>query len=683
MVLKENLKKFFNSNLSFILISILVVVGWKFNFSLPVICTLGLYCFIACLVCDEITPVLFPAIALPYMISSITGETTWLAYGIAGFLFFAGIIIFVIKHRKQPLRFGRMFWFIVLADVAFLLGGIFTNFNYLAFLVIIGTSAAVLFMYWVVVNFTGNITRFLARCLLCVSFIIIAEMWLSYLSFENLSVAFSEKLLRIGLNEINTAAIYLPMGMMSALYLGCMKKRDYLYFFISCFIFLNVILTFSRGGLLVSGILIIIGSIYFVLKSPNKKIMLSIVAGVVLIALILTGVFYEKILNTLSWYIQNGFQGNGRETLWPWCFERFKENPFMGHGFLTDQYIGGFNEVLPGTFVIYAHNTFIQILTVSGILGLLLSIPTYIQKYRVILSDFTIYKFFALLQIAGVELAGMFDSSSATHIVLIFTVWTIVASCENETENHKFQHVTKASETRIMYNVVKRVGDITICLGVFIVFLPLFLILFLLTAIFVGTPIFFVQPRPGKDGKLFNLIKFRRMNNKKDEYGNLLPDGQRITKWGKFLRKTSLDELPQIFNIIKGDMSLIGPRPRLVADMVFYDENVRGLSIRPGLTGLSQVNGRNLNTWEKTFEYDNTYVDKCGFGMDFKIFFKTFVVLLNKQGTSSDGEMPRDYRYGDYLLRVGKITQKEYDEGQAKANKLIEDFKNKKGKKDV
>ena len=130
-------------------------------------------------------------------------------------------------------------------------------------------------------------------------------------------------------------------------------------------------------------------------------------------------------------------------------------------------------------------------------------------------------------------------------------------------------------------------------------------------------------------------------------------------------------------------MSLIGPRPRLVADMVFYDENVRGLSIRPGLTGLSQVNGRNLNTWEKTFEYDNTYVDKCGFGMDFKIFFKTFVVLLNKQGTSSDGEMPRDYRYGDYLLRVGKITQKEYDEGQAKANKLIEDFKNKKGKKDV
>ena len=617
------------------------------------------------------------------MISSITGKTTWLAYGIAGLLFFSGIIIFVIKHRKQPLRFGRMFWFIVLADVAFLLGGIFTHFNYLAFLVIIGTSIAVLFMYWVVVNFTGNITRFLARTFLCLSFIIIAEMWLSYLSFESLSVAFSEKLLRIGLDEINTAAIYLPVGMMSALYLGCMKKRDYLYFFIACFILLNVVFTFSRGGLLVAGIVFIIGTIYFVLKSQNKKIMLSIVAGVILVGLVLTAIFYEKILNTLSWYLQYGFTGNGRERLWPWCFERFKEFPFMGYGFLSDTHVVGFNEVLPGVHVIYAHNTFIQILTVSGILGLLLSIPTYIQKYRIILSDFTIYKFFALLQVGGVELAGMFDSSPATHVVLLFTIWTIIASCENETENHKFQHVTKASETRLMYNVVKRVGDITICLGVFIVFLPLFIVLFLLTAIFVGTPIFFVQPRPGKDGKLFNLIKFRSMNNKKDENGNLLPDGQRITKWGKFLRKTSLDELPQIFNIIKGDMSLIGPRPRLVADMVFYDENVRGLSIRPGLTGLSQVNGRNLNTWEKTFEYDNTYVDKCSFGMDFKIFFKTFVVLVNKKGTSSDGEMPRDYRYGDYLLRVQKITKKQYDEGLKKADNLIKEFKNRKGKKDV
>ena len=168
------------------------------------------------------------------------------------------------------------------------------------------------------------------------------------------------------------------------------------------------------------------------------------------------------------------------------------------------------------------------------------------------------------------------------------------------------------------------------------------------------------------------------MTNKKDENGNLLPDGQRITKLGKFLRASSLDELPQLFNILKGDMSLIGPRPRLVADMVFYDEDVRSLDIKPGLTGNSQVNGRNLNTWEQTFLLDKEYVEKVSFGMDTKIFFKTFLVLLNRKGTSSSSEMPRDYRYGDYLLRVKKISQEKYDEGQKKAALLIDEFKNKK-----
>lgn len=683
MALKERLKKCYDSIWAFVAVSILVLIGWKFDLTLYVVGILTVYCFVACMVCDELTPILFPVICVPYMINSIEGLTTWIVYGISVALFFVGIIIFVLTHSNRPTRKGRMFWFIAIADFAFLIGGIFTNFQILNFLVILGTSLIVLFMYWLCVNFTGNITRFLAKSFLFLSLIIIAQMWLDYLSLGDLATAFAEKQVRVGISEINTASTYLCMGLMSTLYLGCMKKKDYLYLFLALFILANIVFTFSRGGLLVGGIVFILGVIYFILKSPNKKILLTIASSLILVALILTGVFYEKLLETFSWYLKLGFSSNGRDALWGWCFDKFKQYPFMGTGFTTSEYISfsGFNAINETTTIIYAHNTFIQILTVSGILGVILQLPMYVQKYRLLISNFTVYKYFALLQILAIELTGMLDSSASTHIVLIVTTWMIVASCENETENHKFQHVTNTAETRLLYNLIKRVGDVVICVGVFIVFLPIFLILFICTACFVGVPIFFVQPRPGKNGKLFNLIKFRSMNNKKDENGNLLPDGQRITWWGKFLRKTSLDELPQIFNIIKGDMSLIGPRPRLVADMVFYDENVRGLNIRPGLTGLSQVRGRNLNTWEQTFEYDNEYVDNVGFGMDFKIFFKTFVVLLNRQGTSSDGEMPRDYRYGDYLLRVGKITKEEYDAGQEKAKQLIEEFKNKKKNK--
>ena len=683
MALKEGLKKYFESIWAFVVVSVLVLLGWQFNLSLYVVCILSVYCFTACMVCDELTPILFPVICVPYMINSIVGLTTWIVYGIAVGLFFIGIFIFVLMHSNRQTRKGRMFWFIILADFAFLIGGIFTHFNILNFLMILGTSLIVLFIYWLCINFTGNITRFLAKSFLFLSLIIIAEMWLSYIALGDIATAFSQKLVRIGLSEINTASIYLSLGLMATLYLGCMKKRDYLYLFLSLFILANLVFTFSRAGLLVGGIVFVFGVIYFILKSPNKKLLLTIASSLVLVALIFTAVFFDKIATTLSWYLEKGFSGNGREYLWTWCIEKFKQYPFMGVGFTTSEMVSftGFNLINPTTNIIYAHNTVIQILTVSGILGLLISIPTYIQKYRLLFTNFTVYKYFALLQVVAIELSGMLDSSASTHIVLIVTTWIIVCSTENETENHKFQHVTDTAETRLLYNLIKRVGDVTICLGVFIVFLPIFLILFILTAIFVGVPIFFVQPRPGKDGKIFNLIKFRSMTNKKDAEGNLLPDGQRITWWGKFLRKTSLDELPQIFNIIKGDMSLIGPRPRLVADMVFYDENVKGLSIRPGLTGLAQVKGRNLNTWEQTFEYDNEYVRDVGFGMDFKIFFKTFVVLLNRQGTSSDGEMPRDYRYGDYLLRVGKITKKEYDAGQEKAKQLIAEFKDKKKNK--
>lgn len=179
----------------------------------------------------------------------------------------------------------------------------------------------------------------------------------------------------------------------------------------------------------------------------------------------------------------------------------------------------------------------------------------------------------------------------------------------------------------------KRFIDIFCSLLFILVFWWLFLILALLVRINLGTPIIFTQNRSGKDGKVFKLYKFRSMNNAKDENGEFLPDKQRITKFGRLLRSTSLDELPELFNILKGDMSIIGPRPLLVKYFEHYNSHdIRRHEVRPGLTGWAQVNGRNTLTWKDKFSKDVEYVDNITFLMDLKILFLTIKKIFAREG---------------------------------------------------
>ena len=183
----------------------------------------------------------------------------------------------------------------------------------------------------------------------------------------------------------------------------------------------------------------------------------------------------------------------------------------------------------------------------------------------------------------------------------------------------------------------KRPLDFILSLMALIVLSPVLLVLTVLGAIKMKGNPFFTQLRPGKDEKIFKLIKFRTMTYETDERGELLPDAQRLTKYGKFLRSTSLDELPELVNILKGDMSIVGPRPQLVRDMVFMtpEQRVRHC-VRPGLTGLAQVSGRNNITWEEKFDKDVYYVDHLTFFGDWKIIFQTVRTVLKKEGISSD-----------------------------------------------
>ena len=223
----------------------------------------------------------------------------------------------------------------------------------------------------------------------------------------------------------------------------------------------------------------------------------------------------------------------------------------------------------------------------------------------------------------------------------------------------------------------KRGIDFLLSLMALLVLSPVLLILIIVGAIAMGGNPFFTQMRPGLIGKdsrekIFKLIKFRTMSNAKDKDGNLLPDDVRLNKYGKFLRSTSLDELPELFNILVGDMAIVGPRPQLVRDMTFMTpEQRRRHSVRPGLTGLAQVNGRNNITWEQKFEYDLQYIDS-GISLwgDIKIIFMTVGKVLKRSDTVREGT-ESDMDFGDWLMQEGKVDKETYDAKQEEAKELL------------
>ena len=233
-------------------------------------------------------------------------------------------------------------------------------------------------------------------------------------------------------------------------------------------------------------------------------------------------------------------------------------------------------------------------------------------------------------------------------------------------------------EMGIYEKYIKRFIDIICASGAILVFSPLYICVALLVKLRLGSPVLFTQDRPGligKDGKeiVFKMYKFRTMTDEKDENGQLLPDEVRLTKFGKWLRNTSLDELPEAFNILNGTMSVIGPRPQLVRDMVFMTDRQRMRhTAKPGLTGLAQIMGRNAITWEEKLDWDLKYIEKVTFFGDVRILFKTVAAVFKRSGIT-DGENATALDYGDALLKAGKVSKADYDTLQAKAIHILEE----------
>lgn len=218
---------------------------------------------------------------------------------------------------------------------------------------------------------------------------------------------------------------------------------------------------------------------------------------------------------------------------------------------------------------------------------------------------------------------------------------------------------------------IKRCLDFLLALVALTALSPFLLVVTLVSTVKLQGNPFFLQIRPGKDEKLFKMIKFRSMTNERDENGELLPDEQRLTSYGHALRATSVDELPELVNILLGQMSFVGPRPQLVRDMVFMTtEERRRHTVRPGLTGLAQVSGRNALRWENKLALDLKYISDISFRTDVKLLFRTAKIIFFGGESSDETEVTDDY--GDYLLQQGRITEAEYRQKREQAKELLE-----------
>jgi len=207
-----------------------------------------------------------------------------------------------------------------------------------------------------------------------------------------------------------------------------------------------------------------------------------------------------------------------------------------------------------------------------------------------------------------------------------------------------------------MYTLLlKRLFDFLAAFFGLLLLCPVFIIVMIALAIANKGKPFFYQARPGKNERIFKIIKFKSMNDKKDANGNLLPDAERMTKAGNFVRKTSLDEIPQLINVLKGDMSLIGPRPLLIQYLPLYNDfQKRRHEVRPGITGWAQVNGRNAISWQKKFEYDVWYIDHLSFLLDLKILFLTIKKVFVREGISQEGQATISYFKGNHEEEIKK-----------------------------
>lgn len=595
----------------------------------------------------------------------------------ATFTLIAIVLHFALLHEKRVKNFFATRFTIpfILATIALTIGGLgYPNHTLLHSLLGVGFGLLCFIVYYLVLRCTTkNIKKLVSFALFLFGVVALIQVFIVLGRSNDFINLVMSKNLNVGWANVNNIAIALAATIPFALYLSFDNKVFAWVYYVFVFLVLGVlVITQSRGVILITLLLFPVAWIFTLIKakltSKIELIMVSLAAIAVTFAL-----FYVLELDFLfSQFSQLGIGDNGRFRDWQFFWEKFKESPIFGVGFFG--FDGDFHE----NSINKVHNTVLQFLTCTGVFGTLLLIPLYYQKYKLTIYKISRFKFLTLISFLFVGLYGMIDVTILNGYLTISRIILFVA-LEQETQSKIEDHGENFRGEKTMYNkFIKRMFDFVLSLFAIIVLAPVMAVVAILVRIKLGGPVLFKQYRPGRNNKIFKFYKFRSMTDERDENGELKPDEVRLTKFGKILRKTSLDELPQLFNILKGDMSFVGPRPKLIKDMIFYndDQNKRS-EVRPGLTGYAQANGRNLNTWSATFEYDKYYVEHVSLWMDIKILWKTFLKVVKRSEIVTQDQVPDSYYFGDHLLKTNQITKEEYEEKMKQA-KTIESLASKK-----
>lgn len=677
------LDQFFHSYYYLGLMLILSMVCWYFSIPNVAIFCYFLFVLADLIVCRSITATLpiFFVITFIFKERIVFDTFTVLYYGAMALAFMIVFAVFVIKkvqHDNVVLKKGRLFYPLALMMIISIFGGMFSPFYRIEYaFVVTMTWALVYFLYWTYLNFaTAEDKSFLLRCIVFGAVNVIMQMLVYYVQADNLWYALTHKAVCVGIREINIPAVFIAMAIPTMFYKAVGSKRPYLYILLAVVFYCFVFLTYSRGVILIASAVAFICAIYIAIKDKmNRKTILYTygyiisIFAILLAVLIITG----KLKELFDHYISLGLGENGRYDVWKASFKLFTQYPVFGIGFYAEN-----NHIMPSNNAfVMPHNTILQLLASSGLIGLLLSIPYFIVKYKVLIESFkTKFGFFALMVVCIPALYGLIDQ---TYLYITLTMVSIIFVALVELDSDiALKEINGDNENccvkKTFYSMfLKRFLDVVISATALIVFSPIMLAVAITSRIKLGKGVVFKQFRPGKNNKIFKLYKFRSMLNSVDKNGEFLPDDKRMTKYGKVLRKTSLDELPQLWNVLKGDMSLVGPRPKLVKDMVFYnsEQNIRN-QVRPGITGLAQANGRNNATWNEVFAFDKYYVENVSLWLDIKILVKTVINVIKKKDITEQGQAKEEYYFGDHLLKTGQITKEEYDAKQKEAKDIID-----------
>ena len=681
--LNSAMNKFFNSDLFILFYSLLVLVSWAVE--CEYIAVIGsviilIYMFLTQQTLDRIVVVacIIPAMVDNNMRYRISFSQLYIL-GALLLLVIASAVWFFIKNKQAGIK-GRslaksslLVGYASVVLVGLFAGLLYSNQTLTKVLMQTGCALLLLGLYVLIYKTTNEETKYtIIKSIIALCFVIVAEMLIYFIRVDDLKLALVQKSMSLGWAITNSVACVLAIGIPMCFYMAY-KSKFQLGYLLSATLFLGFIfLTNCRSMLVIGTVVYIVCTIIALFKLNKWQVAVNLA-----VAIGLALVFYFVIFNIVfSQFQKYGLDGNGREELYKYYWQKFKEEWVFGMGFFTDT-------AYQADGMVRVHNTVLQILASAGIFGVICFIPYYYQRYRTLLIKPNMFKLFAVLSYLAYAGYGMVDcaliSSYKLIVIYLLLYATELDSIEQTKKEEQLIADGKLDPMTLSHpyyrNFFKRLFDIICSALALIILSPIMLVTAILVRIKLGRPVIFKQLRVGKNGKLYNFIKFRSMSNKRDENGALLPDYMRLGKFGSFLRKTSIDELPQLWLVFIGKMSLIGPRPRDIKECVFLnkDQDQRHL-VLPGITGWAQVHGRNSINFDKVCEYDRYYVKNCSLWLDIKTIFLTIKTVFRKKDI--DGEVKTannmsEY-YGDYLLRIGQISKDEYDRKINSANEMIQ-----------